>query len=292
MEIRKNEPLKNHTSFKIGGPAEEFSEAKSTEDVIALIEYAKQKGIPYMIMGNGSNLLVSDKGVKGLVIKISKGFDNVEIIGERVIAEAGILLSKLSNIVAERELSGMEEVSGIPGTLGGGIYMNAGAYGGEMKDFIEKVTYLSNGEIKVAEKDELDFGYRHSRFSGTDDIILSAELSLKKGDIAEIRKKMADFNERRCSKQPLSMPSAGSTFKRPEGYFAGKLIEDAGLKGFSIGGAQVSEKHSGFVVNTGSATAEDVFSLIKHIQDTVYAKFGIKLETEVKLVGEFLCSLR
>ena len=287
MEIKKNEPLKNHTSFKIGGPAEEFAEAKSTDDVISLIEYAKEKGIPYMIMGNGSNLLVSDEGVKGLVIKIAKGFDNVEIIGEKVIAEAGILLSKLSNMVADRELSGMEEVSGIPGTLGGGIYMNAGAYGGELKDIVERVTYLSGGEIKVAEKGELDFGYRHSRFSGTDDIILSAELSLKKGDIAEIREKMADFKERRCSKQPLAMPSAGSTFKRPEGYFAGKLIEDAELKGFSIGGAQVSEKHSGFVVNTGDATAQDVLSLIKHIQDTVYAKFGVKLETEVKLVGEF-----
>ena len=287
MEIKKNEPLKNHTSFKIGGPAEEFAEAKSTDDVISLIEYAKEKGIPYMIMGNGSNLLVSDEGVKGLVIKIAKGFDNVEIIGEKVIAEAGILLSKLSNMVADRELSGMEEVSGIPGTLGGGIYMNAGAYGGELKDIVDRVTYLSGGEIKVAEKGELDFGYRHSRFSGTDDIILSAELSLKKGDIAEIREKMADFKERRCSKQPLAMPSAGSTFKRPEGYFAGKLIEDAELKGFSIGGAQVSEKHSGFVVNTGDATAQDVLSLIKHIQDTVYAKFGVKLETEVKLVGEF-----
>ena len=287
MEIKKNEPLKNHTSFKIGGPAEEFAEAKSTDDVISLIEYAKEKGIPYMIMGNGSNLLVSDKGVKGLVIKIAKGFDNVEIIGEKVIAEAGILLSKLSNMVADRELSGMEEVSGIPGTLGGGIYMNAGAYGGELKDIVERVTYLSGGDIKVAEKGELDYGYRHSRFSGTDDIILSAELSLKKGDIAEIREKMADFKERRCSKQPLAMPSAGSTFKRPEGYFAGKLIEDAELKGFSIGGAQVSEKHSGFVVNTGDATAQDVLSLIKHIQDTVYAKFGVKLETEVKLVGEF-----
>ena len=287
MEIKKNEPLKNHTSFKIGGPAEEFAEAKSTEDVISLIEYAKEKGIPYMIMGNGSNLLVSDKGVKGLVIKISKGFDKVEIVGEKVIAEAGILLSKLSNIVADKELSGMEEVSGIPGTLGGGIYMNAGAYGGELKDVVERVTYFSNGEIKVAEKGELDFGYRHSRFTGTDDIILSAELSLKKGDIGEIREKMADFKERRCSKQPLSMPSAGSTFKRPEGYFAGKLIEDAELKGFSIGGAQVSEKHSGFVVNTGDAKAKDVLNLIKHIQDTVYAKFGVKLETEVKLVGEF-----
>jgi len=287
MEIKKNEPLKNHTSFKIGGPCDEFCEAKSAEDVCALIEYAKDKGIPYMVMGNGSNLLVSDKGIKGLVIKIAKGFDSVEIKGEKVIAQAGVLLSKLANIVADNGLSGLEEVSGIPGTLGGGIYMNAGAYGGELKDVIERVTYLSGGEIKVAEKDNLDFGYRHSRFSGTDDIILSAELFLKKADISEIREKMADFKERRCSKQPLSMPSAGSTFKRPEGCFAGKLIEDSGLKGFSIGGAQVSEKHSGFVVNTGDATARDVLNLIKHIQNTVFDKFGVKLETEVKVVGEF-----
>lgn len=287
MEIKKNEPLKNHTSFKIGGPADEFAEAKTVEDVCALIEYAKDKGIPYMVMGNGSNLLVSDKGIKGLIIKIAKGFDDVEVIGDTVIAQSGVLLSKLANIAADNSLAGLEEVSGIPGTLGGGIYMNAGAYGGELKDVIKRVTYLSDGEIKVAEKDELDFGYRHSRFSGTEDIILSAELSLKRGDVSEIREKMADFKERRCSKQPLSMPSAGSTFKRPEGYFAGKLIEDAGLKGFSVGGAQVSEKHSGFVINTGDATAEDVLNLIKHIQDTVYDKFGVKLETEVKVVGEF-----
>lgn len=287
MEIKKNEPLKNHTSFKIGGPCDEFCEVTSVEEICALIEYAKEKGIPYMIMGNGSNLLVSDKGIKGLVIKISKGFDDAEVVDEKIVAKAGILLSKLANIAADAGLSGLEEVSGIPGTLGGGIYMNAGAYGGELKDVIERVTYLSDGVIKVAEKDELDFGYRHSRFSGTEDIILSAELSLKKADISEIREKMADFKERRCSKQPLSMPSAGSTFKRPEGYFAGKLIEDSGLKGFKVGGAQVSEKHSGFVINAGDATAEDVLNLIKHIQNTVYDKFGVKLETEVKIVGEF-----
>ena len=287
MEIIKNEPLKNHTSFKIGGPAEEFCAVRCEEDIIELLEYTRKEGIPCTVMGNGSNLLVSDKGVKGLVIKIAKCFDKVEVCGEKIMAQSGILLSKLSNIAADNGLSGMEEVSGIPGTLGGAIYMNAGAYGGEMKNFVERVTYLSGGEIKTAEKDELDFSYRHSRFSGTDDIVLSAELSLKKADISEIRAKMEDFKERRCSKQPLSMPSAGSTFKRPEGYFAGKLIEDAGLKGFAIGGAQVSEKHSGFVVNTGNATAQDVLDLIHHIQNTVYDKFGVKLETEVKMIGEF-----
>lgn len=287
MEIKKNEPLKKHTSFKIGGPADEFCEVSCEEDIVKLIKYAEEKGIPYTIMGNGSNLLVSDKGIRGLVIKISKGFDDVKVCGETIVAKAGILLSKLSNIAADNELSGLEEMSGIPGTLGGAIYMNAGAYGGEMKDVVERVTYLSNGEIKICEKDQLDFSYRHSKFSGTEDIILSAEISLKKEKIQEIRAKMDDFKERRCSKQPLSMPSAGSTFKRPEGYFAGKLIEDAGLKGFSIGGAQVSEKHSGFVVSTGDATAQDVLDLIKHIQNTVYDKFGVRLETEVKMVGEF-----
>lgn len=287
METKKNEPLKNHTSFKIGGPCDEFFEAHSEEDIKNAILYAKQKGIPYTVMGNGSNLLVGDKGVRGLVIKIAKGFDGVEISGETVIAKAGILLSKLANVAADNGLSGLEEVSGIPGTLGGGVYMNAGAYGGELCDVVERVTYLSGGEIKTAGKDELDFGYRHSRFSGTEDIILSVELKLKRGDMAEIRSKMEDYKERRCSKQPLSMPSAGSTFKRPEGYFAGKLIEDSGLKGKSMGGAQVSEKHSGFIVNTGNAKAQDVLDLIKYVQDTVYKNYGVMLETEVKMVGEF-----
>ena len=287
MEIKKNELLKNHTSFKIGGPADEFCEVHNEEEIKELIKYAKEKVIPYTIMGNGSNLLVGDKGIRGLVIKLAKGFENIEVIGDKIIAKSGILLSRLSNAAFENGLSGIEFASGIPGTLGGAVYMNAGAYGGEMKDVIEKVTYLSNGEIKTAEKGELDFGYRHSRFTGTEDIILSAELQLKKADKTEIRAMMDDFKERRCSKQPLSMPSAGSTFKRPEGYFAGKLIEDAGLKGKAIGGAQVSEKHSGFVVNTGDATAQDVLDLIKFIQDTVYEKFGVKLETEVKMLGEF-----
>lgn len=287
MEIKKNELLKNHTSFKIGGPADEFASVSNEQEIIELIGYARKKGIPYTIMGNGSNLLVSDKGIRGLVIKLSKGFDTTEVIGDKIIAKSGILLSKLSNIALENGLSGIEFASGIPGSLGGAIYMNAGAYGGEMRDVIEKVTYLSDGEIKTAEKCDLDFGYRHSRFSGTEDIVLSAEIQLKKADKTEIRAAMDDFKERRCSKQPLAMPSAGSTFKRPEGYFAGKLIEDAGLKGKRIGGAQVSQKHSGFVVNTGDATAQDILDLIKFIQDTVYEKFGVKLETEVKMLGEF-----
>ncbi len=287
MEIKKNELMKNHTSFKIGGPADEFCEATSAKDVIELISYAKGKGIPYTVIGNGSNLLVADKGIRGLVIKLSGGFDKAEVTGNTIKCEAGILLSKLASIAKKNSLTGVEFASGIPGTLGGAVYMNAGAYGGEMKDVVKSVTYLENEEVKTATSDMLDFGYRKSMFSGKDMIILSVELELEKGDIDEITAKMEDFKERRTSKQPLSMPSAGSTFKRPQGYFAGKLIEDSGLKGFAIGGAMVSEKHSGFVINTGDAKAQDVIDLIEHIKKTVFEKFGVRLETEVKTLGEF-----
>ena len=287
MNILKNELLKNHTSFKIGGPADEFCEVTAKEEIPELIKYAKEKNIPYTIIGNGSNLLVGDKGIRGLVIKIAKGFDNVTVSGTKITAEAGVLLSKLSKTALSAGLSGVEFASGIPGTLGGAIFMNAGAYGGEMRDVIKSVTYLEDGEIKTKTDKDLDFGYRKSMFTCRDCIILSAELELTFGDKAEIEAKMEDFKERRCSKQPISMPSAGSTFKRPEGYFAGKLIEDAGLKGYSIGGAQVSEKHSGFVINKGDATAKDVVELIEYIQKTVYEKFGVQMETEVKMLGEF-----
>ena len=287
MEIKKNELMKNHTSFKIGGPADEFCEVSSVLEIKELMEYAKEKGIPCMVMGNGSNLLVGDKGIRGLVIKIARGFDNVEVEGGIITAQSGVLLSRLAKIALKNNLSGLEEVSGIPGTLGGAIYMNAGAYGGEMKDVVKSVTYLDDGEIKTAKGDELEFGYRKSMFSGKDMIILSAEIELKNENPDEIKAKMDDFKERRTSKQPLTIPSAGSTFKRPEGYFAGKLIEDAGLKGYSVGGAAVSTLHSGFVVNTGDAKACDVLDLIKHIKKTVFDKFGVELYEEVKLVGEF-----
>ncbi|MBO5060832.1 MAG: UDP-N-acetylmuramate dehydrogenase [Clostridia bacterium] len=287
MNIKKNELMKNHTSFKIGGPADEFCEAVSEEEVRNLIEYAKNKGIDYIVMGNGSNLLVGDKGIRGLVIKLARGFDSTEVSGKTIKAQSGILLSRLANTALKHELSGLEFASGIPGTLGGAVFMNAGAYGGEMKDVITSVTYLEDGEIRTADKDELDFGYRRSIFCDKDAVILSAEMSLDESEYDKIKEMMDDFKERRTSKQPLSMPSAGSTFKRPEGFFAGKLIEDAGLKGFRIGGAEVSQKHSGFVVNADNATARDVLGLIEHIQKTVYDKFGVKLETEVKMLGEF-----
>ncbi|MBR4721199.1 MAG: UDP-N-acetylmuramate dehydrogenase [Clostridia bacterium] len=286
MNIIKNEPMKNHTTFKIGGPCDEFCEAESIEDILSALKYAKTKNIPVFVMGNGSNLLVSDKGIRGLVLKISDKFSKCEFCGNTAKAQSGILLSTLSKMAQKKSLSGLEFAGGIPGSLGGAIYMNAGAYGGEMKDVIKSVTYLENGEIKKIEKD-FGFGYRKSIFTDTDAIILEAEIELKDGDSHEIQAKMEDFKNRRIEKQPLSMPSAGSTFKRPEGYFAGKLIEDAGLKGCFIGGAKVSEKHSGFIVNTGNATAQDVLSLIRHIQKTVEEKFGVELKTEVKIVGDF-----
>lgn len=285
MNIVYNELMKNHTSFKIGGPCDEFAQVTTNEEILELIEYAKSKGIPYTIMGNGSNLLVSDKGVRGLVIKIAKGFEEVEVLGNTIICQSGILLSKLSKVALANSLSGLEFASGIPGTLGGAIYMNAGAYGGEMKDVVREVTYLENGEIKTAK--DCDFGYRHSIFTDSDAVILSAKLELTEGDYDSIKAQMEELSARRCEKQPLSMPSAGSTFKRPVGYFAGKLIEDAGLRGFTVGGASVSEKHCGFVVNNGNATCADVTELIRRVQEIVFDKFGVKLETEVKLLGEF-----
>lgn len=283
-----NEPMSEHTSFRIGGNADAFANAKSAEEIKKLIAYCKKESIPYMIMGNGSNMLVSDKGIRGLVIQIGNGMQACEVNGEEVYAEAGVLMSKLSKIVLREELSGFETLSGIPGTLGGGIYMNAGAYGGEIKDITDEVTYIdTDGEIRTISGEEAKFSYRHSIFEEKGYIVLSAKLKLKKGSYDEIKAAMDDYNKRRADKQPLSMPSAGSTFKRPEGYFAGKLIQDCGLMGYSVGGAQVSEKHAGFIVNKGGAAAEDVLNLIKHVKNTVMEKFGVELEPEVRLLGEF-----
>lgn len=285
--VKFDEPMRLHTTFKIGGPADAFVEVQNAEEIISLIKYCKQNSIPYMIMGNGSNMLVSDKGIRGVVIQVGKAMNNITIDGEAVTAQAGVLMSTLANAILKAELSGFETLSGIPGTLGGGIYMNAGAYGGELKDVIDTVTYIDeSGEIITKPNEELDLSYRHSMFETGKYVILSAELKLKKGSYDEIKAAMQEYNKRRSDKQPLSMPSAGSTFKRPEGYFAGKLIQDSGLVGYSVGGAQVSEKHAGFVVNKGGATAADVLALIKHIQDTVKEKFGVCLEPEVRLIGE------
>lgn len=283
-----NEPMKNHTSFKLGGPVDIFVEPENVDELVKAIKYLREQKVPYYIIGNGSNLLVSDKGLRGAVVKIGEKFSRVDIDGERVTAESGILLSAISKIAAKNSLAGMEFASGIPGTLGGAVAMNAGAYGGEMKDIIEWVEVLDQ-ELNLIRLQNVDmeFGYRKSIVEPRGYIVIRCGLKLKQGNPEEIYAVMADLTQKRTSKQPLHLPSAGSTFKRPEGYFAGKLIEDAGLRGFSIGGAQVSPLHCGFVVNNGDATAQDVYDLIRHVQKTVYEKFNVNLETEVKILGEF-----
>lgn len=282
-----DEPMKNHTTFKIGGPADVFVDASSSEEIAGLIKYCKKNEIPYMIMGNGSNMLVGDGGIRGVVIKIGSNLNNIKIEDEVVTAEAGVKMAVIANEALKAELSGFETLSGIPGTLGGAIYMNAGAYGGEIKDIIESATYIdADGEIRTANKEELDLSYRHSMLENSGFAVISATMRLKKGNYDEIKAATLDYNKRRADKQPLSMPSAGSTFKRPEGHFAGKLIQDCGLMGVSVGDAQISEKHAGFVVNKGNATADDVMQLIEYVQKTVLERFDVKLEPEVRLIGE------
>lgn len=287
-DVLFDEKMSAHTTFRIGGRADAFVNAKNALEIEKIIHFCVDTNTPYMIMGNGSNMLVSDKGIRGVVIHIGSRMSKCRIEDDCVIAEAGILMSALAKQILETELSGFEFAAGIPGTLGGGIYMNAGAYGGELRNIIESVTFICpDGMIKTEDCAELDFGYRHSKFMSGEYIILSCRMKLQKGNYDEIKSKMADFNARRAEKQPLAKPSAGSTFKRPEGYFAGKLIQDAGLMGFSIGGAAVSDKHAGFVVNNGGASAKDVKRLIEHIQMTVRDKFGVELEPEVRFIGEW-----
>lgn len=282
-----DEPMKLHTSFKIGGNADVFISASDIDEIKAAVSLCKKDGVPYMIMGNGTNMLVGDGGIRGAVIQLRGGLQEYSVDGERVTAQSGILMSKLASVLMREGLSGFEALSGIPGTLGGGIYMNAGAYGSEIKDVVKEVTYITpDGEVKTSCADELDFSYRHSMFCGGEYIILSAVLELKKGEKDKIKAETDEYNKRRCEKQPLNMPSAGSTFKRPEGYFAGKLIQDSGLMGYTVGGAQVSEKHAGFVVNCGGATAKDVTELIEYIKNTVKEKSGVELVPEIRLIGE------
>lgn len=285
-KIYLNEPMKRHTSFKIGGPADVLVMPSNREELLRLISFLKKESIPFFVLGNGTNLLVSEKGIRGVVIKLSC-LRNVVVEGNKIIAEAGASLSYIANVALVHELSGFEFASGIPGTLGGAIVMNAGAYGPEMKDVIEKVEVLDeDGNVRLLENGEMNFSYRHSIIQEKNWIVLMAWISLIKGNYDEIKKKMEELNVRRKEKQPLEYPSAGSTFKRPPGYYAGKLIEDAGLKGYSIGGAKVSEKHSGFIINTGNATFYDVLNLIEHVQKVVKEKFGVELVPEVKIVGE------
>ncbi|WP_408605916.1 UDP-N-acetylmuramate dehydrogenase [Defluviitalea phaphyphila] len=285
--IKIDEPMKNHTSFKIGGPADIFIVPKNIEHIKYAVKVCRENEIPFYILGNGSNLLVRDKGFRGVIIQIYKNMNNVKIEGEEVWAEAGILLSSLSKKIVEAKLTGFEFASGIPGTFGGAIYMNAGAYEGEIKQVLVSADVIDEyGNQMTLSNEELELGYRNSILQKKGYIALSGRLKLKKGDVNKIKEKIKYLTDKRVSKQPLDMPSAGSTFKRPKGYYAGKLIMDSGLRGYSIGGAKVSEKHCGFVVNTGNATAKDVINLIKHIQNTVKEKFGVFMEPEIRIIGE------
>lgn len=286
--VKLQEPMSRHTTFRIGGPADFYLCPHSTKEVQEIVEICKEENLPYFVLGNGSNLLVSDKGYRGVVIQLWKNFSDITVKDCCIQAKAGALLSKVAAEALEAGLTGMEFASGIPGTIGGAAFMNAGAYGGEMKDIIKSMKVLdTQGEVRVLPKEELKMGYRTSIVKEKGYTVLSVELELSKGNREEIRNTMEDLKERRTSKQPLEMPSAGSTFKRPEGYFAGKLIMDSGLRGFSVGGAQVSEKHCGFVVNKGGATAMDVLTLIREVQRKVKEQFGVDLETEVRFLGEF-----
>lgn len=282
-----NESMKKHTSFKLGGNADILIVPSNEEEVCEVIKLCKKFNYPFFVMGNGSNLIVKDGGIRGLVIKMTENFSKINITGEIVESDSGVLLSKLSKFAMKNDLSGIEFAEGIPGTLGGAVIMNAGAYNGEMKDVVVKTRYIDkNGDVQTIEGEEHKFSYRSSYIQKESGIILKSWLKLKKGNKEQIAKEMNEFSKRRRDKQPLEMPSAGSVFKRPEGYFAGKLIEDCGLRGFTIGEAQVSEKHCGFIVNKGNASSEDVIKLIKHIQNCVKNKYNVILETEVKIVGE------
>ena len=287
-QVKKDEPMKIDTTFRVGGPASYFVTPETEEEVAKVIEVCTQENVPYYIVGNGSNLLVSDQGYEGVIIQIYKQMNRVEITENEIHAQAGALLSMIANRAMEAELTGFEFAAGIPGTLGGACVMNAGAYGGEMKDVLETVTVLTrDGDVKTLTKDELELGYRTSVIAKKDYIVLSAVIRLENGKKEEIKAVMDDLKEKRITKQPLEYPSAGSTFKRPEGYFAGKLIQDAGLRGFPVGGAQVSEKHCGFVVNKDQATAADVMNLMNQVSDKVYEMSGVRLEPEVKRLGVF-----
>lgn len=282
------EAMSQHTTFKIGGPADYFLMPDKGEDVGRVIKICKEKEIPYFILGNGSNLLVGDGGYRGAVIQIYRNMSSVTVEGNEIRAQAGALLSAVAAAAKNASLTGFEFAGGIPGTIGGAVVMNAGAYGGEMKDVLTEVTVMNaEGDIFTLPTEELELGYRTSIIKTAGYIVLEAKIRLKEGDPEVIRETMKDLTIRRTTKQPLEYPSAGSTFKRPEGYFAGKLIMDSGLAGYQVGGAQVSEKHCGFVINAGDATARDVRTLMDNVRDIVYKKYGVTLEPEVKFLGEF-----
>ncbi|MCR4892260.1 MAG: UDP-N-acetylmuramate dehydrogenase [Lachnospiraceae bacterium] len=309
--ILRDEPMEGHTSFRVGGPADYYLRPKNVRELSELIRYFNLVGREYIVIGNGSNLLVGDHGYRGVVIELLSNFNGIEVGGRAISgneddspdedlsgssgstdytirAQAGVMLHRVALAAEKAGLSGFEFASGIPGTVGGAMVMNAGAYGGEMADIVSEVEAVTpDGEIVTLKPRDLKFGYRSSIFRREKFVAVGTVFSLKPGDPQEIRAKMEELNQRRRAKQPLEFPSAGSTFKRPEGYFAGKLIMDAGLSGLTIGGAKVSEKHCGFIVNTGNASAADILDLINEVQEKVYQRFDVKMEPEVCMIGEF-----
>lgn len=286
--ILLREPMKEHTTFKIGGPADYLIFPSSIEEVQKVFALLRQYEIPYAILGNGSNVLVRDKGIRGAIVKFNSPFSEIRLEeGNRIVAGAGASLRDVAIFAADHGLTGMEFAIGIPGSLGGAVFMNAGAYDGEMRNVVYRVRSVAeDGTICELGKEDLDLGYRHSVYQANGHAICEVELRLLPGEGSTIRMKMEDLTRRREERQPLEMPSAGSTFKRPTGYFAGTLIDQTGLKGLKVGGAQVSKKHAGFVVNTGNATAEDVLGLISEVQRRVFERHGVKLFPEVRIMGE------
>ena len=287
LQVLKDEPMSRHTTFRIGGPADYFV-CPDREQIAEVLAVAKKCGMAITVIGNGSNLLVGDKGIRGLVVEIGSAMNQITVDKEHITAGAGALLPQVAAKAAAAELGGMEFAAGIPGSVGGAVTMNAGAYGGEMKDILRTVTVLTpEGELKTLDVSEMDLSYRHSCVPEQQYIVLEAEIELGYKPEEEIRAQMEELRNKRIEKQPLEYPSAGSTFKRPEGYFAGKLIMDAGLRGYRVGDAQVSEKHCGFVINRKNASAQEVRQLMQDVQDKVKAQFGVMLEPEVKMLGEF-----
>lgn len=285
--IRYDESMKKHTTMKVGGNAKILVEPTKIEQIIDIINFAKENNMKYYIIGNGSNLVVADEGIDGIVIKLSSKFAEIRVEKEEIYTTAGVSMPYTAIIAKNNSLSGFEFAAGIPGTIGGGIKMNAGAYGGELSNVVKSITYLDeDGKIKTIDSIEAKFGYRDSIFKRNNNlVVLSAVFKLKKGDKAEIEKIMKENNESRKAKQPIEMPNAGSVFKRPVGHYVGPMIIECGMQGFSIGGAEVSKKHAGFIVNTGNATCNDIVDLIEEIKKKVYDKFQVELETEIQFIG-------
>lgn len=286
MELIKNFPMAQLTSLGVGGPADYLCKPKSIAEIQEALRYAQSNQLPITVIGYGSNLLVTDKGIRGMVIQLAENFASAAVEGTRIRATAGCLFSSVSKLAAYHGLTGLEFAVGIPGSLGGAIYMNAGAYDGEIGPLVEEVTWVTADEVEVWTKSEFTYSYRHSRVQTAEVIVAEAVLQLQPGDQGAILAKMKELQARRKARQPLDQPTAGSTFKRPPGLYVGPLIEEANLKGFSIGGAQVSTKHAGFIVNTGGATAQDVLDLIAHIQKTIKTKYNVDLQPELRIIGE------